>query len=220
MSTYPLDEDTRNTLELFVERTEALKQFVSDNKFGGGLVGLFRDVDEKEWQIHSAINGCLCILRSFLQSQDGITLFSVEAARPPQAELRGPQFLQTLIGPLPQLGQLPSLRRPNLFNLNVSARWRETVYHAYEQIYLVLAIVPDSLASAGHPFTRFDVFDTFFYGKFVHVTAEKRKKYNQWKSDPELFNRLKEVFMDSVGFIVVQIIEVANASKHELDLCE
>src|SRR5712672_2505294 len=113
MSTQTLSEDTQNTLELFVERTEALAQFVSTNPFGGGVVGLFRNVDEQEWQIHSAINGTLCILRSFLQSQDHITLFSVEEARPQQAELRGPRFLQTLLGPLPSLGQLPPLRRPN-----------------------------------------------------------------------------------------------------------
>lgn len=97
MSTQPLSEDTRNTLELFVERTEALAQFASANPFGGRIVGLFRDVDEQEWQIHSAINGALCILRSFLQSQDGITLFSVEETSPPRAEGRGLHFLQTLI---------------------------------------------------------------------------------------------------------------------------
>src|SRR5258708_111391 len=96
MSTYTLDEGSKNTLELFVERTEVLKQFISENNFGGGLVGLFRDVDEREWQIHSAINGSLCILRSFLQSQDGITLFSVEEARPQQAELQAPRFLKPL----------------------------------------------------------------------------------------------------------------------------
>ena len=218
MITPDLDEDSKNTLELFVERAGALKQFISENKFGGGLVGLFRNVDEKEWQIHSAINGCLCILRSFLQRQDDITLFSIEKAKPQQAELQGPQFLQTLQGPLPQLGQLPPLRRPNLFDLTASAKWHRVVSHAYDQIYLVLAIVPDNLASAGQTITRFDVFDTFFYGKFVHVTAEKRKKYNQWKSEPELFNKLKEVFMDSLIFIVGQILEVAEASKEELDL--
>ncbi len=216
MSTQTLSEDTQNTLELFVERTEALAQFVSTNPFGGGVVGLFRNVDEQEWQIHSAINGTLCILRSFLQSQDHITLFSVEEARPQQAELRGPRFLQTLLGPLPSLGQLPPLRRPNLFDLNVSARWRETVYHAYEQIYLALAIEPDNLLYNGQKITRFEVFNTFFYGKFVHVTTEKRKKYNQWKSEPELFNKLKEVFMDSLAMIIGQIMEVANASKEEL----
>ncbi len=162
MSTYTLDEGSKNTLELFVERTEVLKQFISENNFGGGLVGLFRDVDEREWQIHSAINGSLCILRSFLQSQDGITLFSVEEARPQQAELQGPRFLQTLRGPLPQLGQLPLLKRPNLFDLNVSAKWRETVSRAYDQIYLVLAIVPDNLTSTGQTITRFDVLVTFF----------------------------------------------------------
>jgi len=197
MSTQTLSEDTQNTLELFVERTEALAQFVSTNPFGGGVVGLFRNVDEQEWQIHSAINGTLCILRS-------------------QAELRGPRFLQTLLGPLPSLGQLPPLRRPNLFDLNVSARWRETVYHAYEQIYLALAIEPDNLLYNGQKITRFEVFNTFFYGKFVHVTTEKRKKYNQWKSEPELFNKLKEVFMDSLAMIIGQIMEVANASKEEL----
>lgn len=218
MSIHALDEDVKNTLELFIERATALKQFISENKFGGGLVGLFRSVDEKEWQIHSAINGCLCILRSFLQRQDHITLFSVEEARTPeQTESRGPQFLQTLVGPLPQFGQLPPLKRPNLFDLNVSAEWREAVYHAYDQIYLAFAIVPDSLTALGQPLTRFDVFDTFFYGKFVHVTAEKRKKYNQWKSELELFNELKKVFMDSLVFVIGQILKVAEASQKELD---
>src|SRR5258708_867177 len=219
MNTDILDENLRNTLELFIERTEALAQFASENTFRGGLVGLFRNVDEREWQIHSAINGTLCILRGFLQSQDGITLFSVEEARRPQdVELRGPQSLQALIGPLPSLGQLPPLKRPNLFDLNVSARWREAVYHAYDQIYLVLAIVPDNLTSIGKTITRFEVFATFFYGKFVHVKAEKRKKYDQWKSEPELFNELKKVFMDSLISIISQIMKVAEASKEELDL--
>jgi hypothetical protein len=219
MSTHALDEGTKNTLEHFVERTEALAQFVSENRFGGGLAGIFRNVNEGEWQIHSAINGSLCILRSFLQSQDGITLFSVEEARrPQQVESQGPQFLQTLPDPLSQLGQLPPLKRPNLFDLNVSAKWRETVYHAYDQIYLFLAIVPDNLTYNGQMITRFEVLDTFLYGKFVHLTAEKRKKYNQWKSEPELFDKLKEVFVFSLGFIAGQIMEVAKASIHELDL--
>lgn len=216
MSTQPLSEDTRNTLELFVERTEALAQFVSANPFGGGIVGLFREVDEQEWQIHSAINGTLCILRSFLQRQDGITLFSVEEARPDQAEGRGPRFLQTLIGPLPSLGQLPPLRRPNLLDLNVSASWLDAVHHAYDQIYLTLAIEPETLFFNGQKITRFEVFTTFLYGKFVHVTAEKRQKYRQWKSEPELFNKLKETFMESLALIIGQIMEVANASREEL----
>lgn len=225
MSIQSLSEDTRNTLELFVERTEALAQFVSANPFGGGIVGLFRNVDEQEWQIHSAINGTLCILRSFLQRQDGITLFSVEEARPGQAEERGPQSLQALLDPLrgsaterglPSFGQFPPLRRPTLFDLDVSAEWREAVYHAYDQIYLTLAIVPENLTYNGQKITRFEVFTTFLYGKFLHVTAEKRKKYNQWKSEPELFNELKKAFMDSLAMIIGQIMEVANVSKEEL----
>ncbi len=195
MSTHALDEGSKNTLELFVERTEALAQFVSENRFGGGLVGIFRNVNEGEWQIHSAINGSLCILRSFLQSSDGIALYLLERDSP-----QGP------------------LRRPKLLDLNVSASWHDTVNHAYEQINLALAIEPDNLTYNGKAISRFEVLDTFLYGKFVHLTTEKRNKYNQWKSEPELFDRLKGVFIDSLGFIVGQIMEVAKASKYELDL--
>ena len=194
MSTHTLEENTKNTLELFVERTEALAQFVRENRFGGGLVGLFRTVDEGEWQIHSAINGSLCILRSFLQAGDGIALFLLARDSP-----QGP------------------LRRPELLTLDVSDSWRETVHHAYEQINTVLAYEPDNLFYNGKAMSRLEVLDTFLYGKFVHVTAEKRKKYNQWKSEPDLFEKLKDVFMQAIGFIVGQIIEVANASRQELD---
>lgn len=158
-------------------------------------MGVFRNVNEGEWQIHSAINGSLCILRSFLQSSDGIALYLLERGSP-----RGP------------------LRRPKLLDLNVSTCWHDTVNRAYEQITLVLAIEPHNLTCNGKAISRFEVLDTFLYGKFVHLTAEKRKKYNQWKSEPELFEKLKEVFIDSLGFIVGQILEVAKASKYELDL--
>lgn len=122
MSTHALDEGSKNTLELFVERTEALAQFVSENKLGGGLVGIFRNVNEREWQIHSAINGSLCILRSFLQSSDGIALYLLERDSP-----QGP------------------LRRPKLLDLNVSASWHDTVNHAYERLTLSLPLSPITL---------------------------------------------------------------------------
>src|SRR5947207_1887255 len=102
MNTYTLDEDVKNTLELFVERAETLAQFIAENPFGGGIVGLFRNIDEEGWQIHSAINGSLCILRSFLQPHDGIALFLLPNRR----------------------GQLI---RPELLDLDVSASWHDTV---------------------------------------------------------------------------------------------
>ncbi len=190
-------QDPQNILELFIERTETLAQFVSETSFFGGLFGIFRNTKEEEWQIHPLIYGSLCILRSFLQSSDCIALYLLERDAPEKPP-----------------------RRPELLDLpGTSDNWREVVNQAYQWIDKALAIAPENLTYKGKAITRFEVLDTFLYGKFVHLNIEKRVTYNQWKSEPDLFEKLQDVFVNqTLSFILGQISDVAAASRRELAL--
>jgi hypothetical protein len=188
-----VDEVSRKTLELFIEETEDLKKYISENSYGG-LMGIFRRVKEEEWQIHPAIRGFLLTFRKFIQSGDGIALYVLER------DSRGKP------------------KRPKLLDLTgTSDSWHEKVEQAYKWVADALVIAPPNLIYNGEPITRWEILETFVYGKFAHANTTKRETFNQWRRLPDLFGNLQLEFVTVLMFMFDQIWAVAEASKHELE---
>src|SRR6266478_9351257 len=95
-----MDEIARTTLELFVEKTERLAKYVRENDARnslvvnpGGLVGVFRNAREEEWQIASTLDGFLVTFRMFVQPGDKIALYSLERDSQRQPKRQKPKLL-------------------------------------------------------------------------------------------------------------------------------
>lgn len=119
-----MDDKTRKTLELFVEKAERMKKYIQENHARnsivvnpGGLMGVYRNADDEEWQIASTLDGLLVTFRMFVQSKDGIDLYLLE--RDSQGKRRRPKLLD-----------LPGL----------SDVWYEKVEQAYKNIDTLLSI--------------------------------------------------------------------------------
>ncbi len=185
-----MDEVSRKTVELFIEKAEDLTKYASENNYGG-LMGVFRSVEEEEWQIHPAIRGFLLTFRMFIQSGDGIALYVLERDSQGQP------------------------KRPKLLDLTgMSDSWHEKVGQAYKLVADALAVTLPNPIYNGEPITRWKILETFLYGEFAHTT--QRETFNQWQRVPDLFGNLQFEFVGILGFMFGQILAVAEASKHEL----
>jgi len=199
-----MDEASRTTLELFVEKAERLAKYVKENDARnsivvnpGGLMGVFRNSEEEEWQVASTLDGVLVTFRMFVQPGDRIALYSLE--RDSQGQ--------------------PKRQKPKLLDLvGLSPDWYEKVEQAYQWVDIALAIAPPNLMYNGEPITRRKILETFLYGDNVHVNATHRETFNQWRRLPDLFGELQLEFVTILGFVVGQIWEIAEACKHELGL--
>ena len=199
-----MDEASRTTLELFVEKAERLAKYVKENDARnsivvnpGGLMGVFRNSEEEEWQVASTLDGVLVTFRMFVQPGDRIALYSLE--RDSQGQ--------------------PKRQKPKLLDLvGLSPDWYEKVEQAYQWVDIALAIAPPNLMYNGEPITRRKILETFLYGDNVHVNATHRETFNQWRRLPDLFGELQLEFVTILGFVVGQIWEIAEACKHELVL--
>ena len=155
-----------------------------------GVLGVFRSVGEEEWQNYPEIRGFLLTFRLFIQRKDGIALYVSEQG---------------------------SSKRPELLDLpGMSARWLERVEQAHKWITDALAIEPADLVYDGKSIKRWEVLQTFLYGKFAHLNVDKRQTFQKWQQTPILFAKLQFEFVTIVGFIFGQILEVAEVSKQEL----
>ena len=56
-----MDDKSRIKLGLFVEKAEKLAKYVSEMSYYGGLIGVFRSIEEDVWQIHQAIEGFILV---------------------------------------------------------------------------------------------------------------------------------------------------------------
>ena len=163
----------------------------------GGLLGVFRNSEEEEWQVASTLDGFLVTFRMFVQPRDRIALYPL--ARDTQRQ------------PIPQ--------KPELLNLpGLSPGWYEKVERAYQWVDATLAIAPPNLMYNSEPITRRKVLETFLYGEYAHAEPTHRKTLNQWGRDTDLFGKLRFEFVTILGFMFGQILEVAEACKHELSL--
>ena len=199
-----MDDEARKTLELFVEKADRLAKYVRENQARnsivvspGGLVGVFRNSEEEEWQVASTLDGFLVTFRMFVQPGDRIALYSLE--RDSQRQ--------------------PKRQKPRLLDLaGLSPDWYEKVEQAYQLVDVALAIAPPNLMYNDEPITRRKILETFLYGDNVHVNAAHRETFNQWRRLPDLFGELQLEFVTILGFMFGQILEVAEACKHELIL--
>ncbi len=161
-------------------------------------MGIFRRSDEEQWHIHPAIKGLLLTFSMFIKSRDGIAPYLLERDGTGQ----------------------PTRTRPKLLDLpGTSKGWREKVEQAYKQFDTLLSFTPPKLVYNGQPITRWEVLETFMYGKYAHVHPAKNETYKQWERDTELFGELQLTFQDAIAFMFFEILlPVAEASKHELSL--
>lgn len=188
-----MDDNTRKTLELFVEKAGKLAKYVSEMAFYGGLMGVFRHSEEDEWQIHPAIEGFILTFRMFIHKRDGIALYRVNIHGQPV--------------------------RPELLDLQgMSESWHGRVNRAYKWIADALVITPENLKVYNESLTRWKILETFVYGEYAHAEPTHNETINQWRRDPDLFGKLRFEFVSVLQFMFGQILEVAAASKHELDL--
>ena len=74
-----MDEASQTTLELFIEKAERLAKYVRENDARnsivvnpGGLMGVFRNAEEEEWQVASTLDGVLVTFRMFVQPGEGM----------------------------------------------------------------------------------------------------------------------------------------------------
>ncbi len=93
------------------------------------------------------------------------------------------------------------------------------VREAYKQFDTLLSFTPPKLVYNGQPITRWEVLETFMYGKYAHVHPAKNETYKKWQRDQELFGELQLTFQDAIVFMLFEILlPIAEASKHELGL--
>ena|SRR5579875_291011 len=205
--------DTKETLELFVEKAEELAQDAASTQHFNGLLGVFRTDETEGWQTYRELKGHLLSFRIFIQPNEHLAIF-----------------------PISVQGQI---KRPKLLDLpNVSPLWREQAERVYYNIVALfcgydeakkvqnstatlfidrdLTPLPTGYSYNNKPITRWEILDIFLYGLFAHTT--KHKIIKQWQQDPILFGNLKFEFVGIVGFISGQIWELMQASKEELNL--
>src|SRR5436309_4232032 len=181
-----VDDKSRITVELFVEKAEKLAKYVSEMSYFGGLLGVFRLSAEDEWQIHPAIEGFILTFRMFIHKRDRIALYRLERDKQGQ--------------PI----------RPELLDLaGMSDRWYEKVNQAYKWIGEALAITPPNLIFNNEPITRWKILETFVYGEYAHAEATHHETLNQWRTDPGLFGKLRLELVTILQFMFGQIFEVA-----------
>ena len=207
--------NTTETLELFIEKAEELADYAASTHAFGGLMGVFRNEEDKKWKIHPEIRGLLLTFRMFIQKNEDIAIYIVSKE-----------------------GQI---ERPNILNLpGLSESWYEQAERAYNNIVALffgfdeakkvqnhttaifmnrdLTPLPTGCIYNDKDLSRWEILQAFLYGYFAHNTPTQRKIYKQWQQEPELFNKLKFEFVRIVGFISSQIWEVMRASKQEIAL--
>ncbi len=195
-----MNDVSRNTLELFIEKADKLAKYVRENHAltsivvnPGGLMGVYRNSDVEEWQIASTLDGFLVTFRMFIHKRDRIALYRLDRDKQGQ--------------PI----------RPELLDLpGMSDNWYEKVKQAYNWIDTALAIAPPNLMYNDEPITRWKILETFVYGEYAHADPTHRETLNQWRRDTDLFGKLQFEFVTILGFMFGQILEVAEACKHEL----
>jgi hypothetical protein len=197
-----MDEASRTTLELFVEKVERLAKYIRENDARntivinpGGLMGVFRNGEDKEWQVASTLDGFLVTFRMFVQPRDKIALYSLERVSQGQ----------------------PKQQKPKLLDIEgLSPDWYEKVKQAYTHIDDALNIARFSYN--GQSITRREILETFLYGDGVHINVTYRETLKQWRRLPDLFGDLQLEFTITLVFMFSQISAVAEACKHELCL--
>ncbi len=186
-----MNETSRKTLELFIEKAEKLHEYISEDNHLGGLIGVYSSIGEDDWKRYPELDGFVTTFRWFLQPE-GIDEFDISL------------FPSTRGG---------LAKRPKLLDLtDVSDNWKGVVEKAWESGKDFLKL---ELIDIDEPITRWKVLEVFIYGDIVHAT--QRETFKEWQRNPDLFGKLSLHFTSSLAFIFFELIlPVAEASKQEL----
>jgi len=182
-----MDEITRNTLELFIEKTERMLRYITSSNYLGGLFDTYSMDNGKTWDIHIEADGSILTFRRFIQRE---------------------KTLDISLYPLRKNG---SIDRPKLLDLpDVSDEWKQVVTTAWTKGSEFLTLdLPDV------PFTRLQILEVFIYGDAIHPT--KYKQFKAWKNDTVLYGKVVQHFKDVLGFLFFEHIQtVAEACRKEL----
>jgi hypothetical protein len=182
--------DTKEKLELFVEKVEKLKNYIAHTNHFGGLPGVIRDTPEDQWRTFPELEGFLLTFRLFLQSTEGIAIY-----------------------PIPKHGQPKPPEYAKLSSLSDS--WYTSVKHAYEKINQVLIIEQPGLTYNGEAIPRWKILNVFIYGEYSHATL--RESFKQWQQSSDLYAKLIFELPAALGFIFFEyIMPLAEEAKQEL----
>lgn len=182
--------DTKEKLELFVEKVEKLAKYTAQTRFLGGLFGVIRNSSEEQWRTYSELDGFLLTFRLFLQVIEGIAIYPI------------PMHGQ----PKPPVHATPS---------SLSDNWYMAVNQAYEEINHVLTINQPGLTYEGEAIPRWKILNVFIYGEHAHATL--RETFKQWQQSPDLYDRVILDLPSTLAFVFFEyIMPLAEAAKQEL----
>ena len=186
-----MNETSRKTLELFIEKAEKLHEYIAEVNHLGGLIGVYRNRGDDDWKRYPELDGFVITFRWFLQPE-------------------GKDEFDISLYPSTRNG---IAKRPKLLDLDdVSVHWKEVVTKAWESGNEFLKL---ELIDIDEPITRWKVLDAFIYGDIVHAT--QRETLKEWQRNPDLFGKLSLHFSVSLVFMFFEwILPVAEASRQEL----
>lgn len=186
-------DDTRQTLQLFVEKADELKS--------SGFVRQLEELRQTRVQIswkaqdgvlrvqrwgphQEAIKALVLTLRFFIQDRDGISLRSLCALcdDPGLSEDWKREFKQT-----------------------------RSEINAYLDKPAVPAVQIDGVAP---PMWR-EVMNVFIYGDMAHANRERRRIFKAWKGEV-VFPVFEDVFVNVLVNVLIAIFHIAQASRIEL----
>ncbi len=187
-----MNETSRKTLELFIEKAEKLREYLSkEGNHFGGLIGIYSSIGEDDWQRYPELDGFVNTFRWFLLSTPNgkfdISLYPSQRDGTP--------------------------KRPRLLDLaDVSDAWKKVVEKAWEAGNAFLKL---ELIDIEEPITRQKVLEVFIYGDIVHPT--QRETFLEWQRNPDLYGKLSLHFTSSLAFMFFEwILPVAEATRQEL----
>ncbi len=187
-----MNRTSRKTLELFIEKAEKLREYVSkEGGHFGGLLGIYSTIGADDWKRYPELDGFVTTFRWFLQpthnGEFDISLYPSKRDGTPM--------------------------RPKLLDFtDVSDVWKEVVEKVWEA---GIAFLKLELIDIEEPITRWKVLDVFMYGDIVHPT--QRETFLAWQGNPNLYGKLSLHFTDTLAFMFFEwILPVAEATKREL----
>jgi hypothetical protein len=211
---YILREDTRETLEIFVEKADLLRECLA--RYGVNMAWLSCKKGEDIWRTHITLQMILPTLRMFVQSGDDIAIYILDSTKSQNTILRSPG-----------ISDMPKW-------------WREIVEQAHETIARTIecpahfahngepivyhgeTVIEEkgkntvTIISHGEELTYRKIFDIYFYGNEVHINRKKRLIVKQWKVDQGLFQDILFACLFVICCIIEQVNNVAEACKNVL----
>jgi len=186
-----VNQSTRETLELFVEKADLLKSrnFFKIIQEQGGIkisvsmkigqpVAINDNVPDPE-----SVDAMMVTFRMFIQDNDRISIRNLS---------------KLLVDP------------------GLSGNWKDRYSQARDTLNQALdGHLGLDLRHEGHTLTARQIMDTFIYGEIAHTNSEKRAQYQRWLSSP-MYDFLKYQFASAVKTTLECIFYIAYWSNQEI----